>query len=92
VSHEASFGIALAPAAQRALEHDLPEAIATAIIEFLTGDLLTRPRVVGRPLVRTLDGVWAARRGAYRVLYRIDERRHVVLVIRIDHRSDAYRT
>ena len=92
MNHEASFDIALAPAAQRALAHELPESIATAIIEFISGDLLARPRVVGRPLVRTLDGVWAARRGAYRVLYRIDERRHVVLVIRIDHRSDAYRT
>ena len=66
-------------------------AVAAAIIEFITGTLIDRPRVVGKPLNEPLQGIWAARRGAYRVLYRIDEPRRTVLVIRIDHRSDAYR-
>lgn len=91
MSDEEAFGVALAPAARRALATDLPESIATAIVEFITGDLLTRPRVVGKPLVRPLESVWSARRGAYRVLYRIDERHRVILVIRIDHRSTAFR-
>lgn len=66
--------------------------MAAAIIEFITGALTEQPRVVGKPLHEPLSGVWAARRGAYRVLYRIDEPARTVLVIRIDHRSDAYRT
>ncbi|MGL5929927.1 MAG: type II toxin-antitoxin system RelE family toxin [Dermatophilaceae bacterium] len=33
----------------------------------------------------------SARRGTYRVLYRVNERRHEVVVLRIDHRRDAYR-
>lgn len=85
------YDIALAPAARRALAEDLPEPVAAAIIEFLTGSLLEHPRVVGKPLAGQLSGVWSARRGSYRVLYRIDEPQRTVLVIRIDHRRDAYR-
>ena len=39
-----------------------------------------------------LAGAFAARRGTYRVLYRINEERREVIVIRVDHRRDAYRT
>jgi mRNA-degrading endonuclease RelE of RelBE toxin-antitoxin system len=85
------YDLALGAAARRALAEDLSESVAAAIIEFITGALVTQPRVVGKPLHEPLSGVWAARRGAYRVLYRIDEPGRTVLVIRIDHRSDAYR-
>lgn len=85
------YDLALGAAARRALAEDLSESVAAAIIEFITGALVEQPRVVGKPLHEPLRGVWAARRGAYRVLYRIDEPGHTVLVIRIDHRSDAYR-
>ena len=83
--------IALSPASRRSLAEGLPEQVAAAIIEFLTGSLIDAPRTVGKPLVGQLCGVWSARRGAYRVLYRIDEPRQTVLVIRIDYRRDAYR-
>lgn len=92
MTDDSPFDLALGPAATRALAGDLSESVAAAIIEFITGALIDRPRVVGKPLNEPLQGVWAARRGAYRVLYRIDEPRRTVLVIRIDHRSDAYRT
>ena len=92
MTDDSPFDLALGPAAKRALAGNLSETVAAAIIEFITGALIERPRVVGKPLHQPLQGVWAARRGAYRVLYRIDEPRRTVLVIRIDHRSDAYRT
>ena len=38
-----------------------------------------------------LVGVWSARRGTYRVLYRINDARHESTVVRIDHRRDVYR-
>jgi len=91
VTDNSSYELALGPAARRALAEDLSESVAAAIIEFITGALIEQPRVVGKPLHEPLSGVWAARRGAYRVLYRIDESARTVLVIRIDHRSDAYR-
>jgi mRNA-degrading endonuclease RelE of RelBE toxin-antitoxin system len=86
------YELVVARPAARALAEELPEAIAVAVIDLITGALLDDPRRVGRQLRRDLAGVWAARRGTYRVLYRIDERRHEVIVVRIDHRRDVYRS
>ena len=57
----------------------------------MLGALVEAPRRVGHPLQRELAGLWAARRGAYRVVYEIDPEAAVVTVLRIDHRSDVYR-
>lgn len=77
--------------AVRALRERLPEAVAAAVIEFLTTALIEQPYRVGKPLRGQLEGIFLARRGTYRVLYGIvDEHRHVV-VYRIEHRRDAYR-
>jgi mRNA-degrading endonuclease RelE of RelBE toxin-antitoxin system len=38
-----------------------------------------------------MAGLHSARRGDYRVIYRIDEGDHRVDVLAIEHRSDAYR-
>ena len=84
------YGLLATPPAQRALDR-LPERVAAAIAELLTGDLLTAPRRVGKPLRRELAGIWSARRGSYRVLYEIDEGKQRVVVLRIDHRADIYR-
>ena len=86
----AGFELLVAPSAARSLER-LPEPVAAAVVEFLTGPLLEAPRRVGKPLVRHLAGYWSARRGAYRVVYAIDEAESLVLVVRIEHRADVYR-
>ena len=57
----------------------------------MLGPLTENPRRVGHPLQRELAGLWSARRGAYRVVYLIDEDRRAVSVLRIDHRADVYR-
>jgi mRNA-degrading endonuclease RelE of RelBE toxin-antitoxin system len=44
----------------------------------------------GKPLSRELAGYHSARRGAYRVVYRIGDAARVVHVVRIDHRSSVY--
>jgi mRNA interferase RelE/StbE len=62
----------------------LPEAVATAVIEFLTGALVENPHRVGKPLRGDLAGIYSARRGAYRVLYRIGEVEREVFALRID--------
>jgi mRNA interferase RelE/StbE len=67
-------------------------AVAAAVTEFLTGALLDNPHRVGKPLRREVSGYHSARRGAYRVIYRIDEPERTVHVVRIDHRADIYRT
>jgi mRNA-degrading endonuclease RelE of RelBE toxin-antitoxin system len=62
------YGLLVTPPAQRAMDR-LPERVAAAITELLTGDLLAAPRRVGKPLRRELSGLWSARRGSYRVIY-----------------------
>lgn len=86
------YELVVARPAARALAQELPEAVAVAVIDFITGALLDDPRRVGRQLRRELAGVWAARRGTYRVLYRIDDSRREVTVVRVDHRRDVYRS
>jgi mRNA-degrading endonuclease RelE of RelBE toxin-antitoxin system len=46
---------------------------------------------MGKPLRDDLAGIWSARRGTYRVLYRIRDDLHEVIVLRVEHRRDAYR-
>lgn len=89
--NEGSYELVLTPPARRALTDRLPEAVATAVIDFLTTALVEQPRRVGKPLREELTGLWSARRGTYRVLYRIHDEPAEVVVIRIEHRRDAYR-
>lgn len=90
-----AYALSLAPAVRRVLvegpPRGLPVAVAAAVTEFLTGALLDSPHRVGKPLARELAGYHSARRGAYRVVYRIDEPARIVHVVRIDHRADVYR-
>lgn len=91
---EDPYRLSLAPAARWALTEGpplgLPMAVAAAVGEFITGALLERPYVVGKPLTNELSGYHSARRGAYRVVYRIDDKTRIVHVVRIDHRADVY--
>jgi mRNA interferase RelE/StbE len=89
---ESSYKLVVARPAARAIAETLPEAVSAAVIDFITGSLVENPRRVGRELRRELTGIHSARRGTYRVLYRIDEASRTVTVLRIDHRSDVYRT
>lgn len=82
--------VVTAPAA-RAVQETLPEAVAFAVIDFMTGPLLDNPKRVGAPLRDELAGIWSARRGTYRILYRIDDEAREVIVLRIGHRRDIYR-
>jgi mRNA interferase RelE/StbE len=78
--------------ARRAISELLPEDVAVAAVEFLTGPLLVAPYRVGKPLRDALSGFHSARIGTqWRVLYRIDESKHTLIVQDIQHRSIAYR-
>ncbi len=88
---EHPYEIVLTPPARRAITDQLPEPVAAAVIDFVTSALLENPRRVGSPLRGDLEGIWSARRGTYRVLYRIRDDSREVVVLRIDHRRNAYR-
>jgi mRNA interferase RelE/StbE len=84
------FGVAWSPTARRDLIK-LPEKVATAAVEFLYAHVAENPHRAGAPLRLGLEGLHAARRGDYRVIYAIDDDDHVVRVVTIEHRSDVYR-
>ena len=88
---EDRYELIVARPAARAIAEILPEPVAAAVIDFITGSLLEQPHRIGRQLRKELAGIHSARRGTYRVLYRIDDDEGTVTVLRIDHRSDVYR-
>jgi mRNA-degrading endonuclease RelE of RelBE toxin-antitoxin system len=77
---------------RRALSETIPEAVAAAAYEFITGPLLVDPYRIGKRLLPPTDDRFSARRGTYRVIYRIDDKAHVVTMVDVTHRRDAYRT
>lgn len=81
------YGIAWTPTAKRALTR-LPEKVAAAAVEFIYGALAANPQRVGKPLRFELEGLHSARRGDYRVIYRIGD---VLTIVAVDHRADVYR-
>jgi mRNA interferase RelE/StbE len=85
------YELVVAGPAARAIAEQLPEAVALAVIEFITGPLVEQPHRLGAQLRRELVGLRSARRGTFRVLYRVDEEARVVTVVRVEHRSDVYR-
>lgn len=91
MSDDREYELVLTAPARRALTERLPEAVAAAVIEFITTSLVQQPRRVGKPLRGQLAGIWSARRGTYRILYRLGEQPREVIVVRIEHRRDVYR-
>jgi mRNA-degrading endonuclease RelE of RelBE toxin-antitoxin system len=65
--------------------------VAEPLVAFIFGSLSADSRRRGKPLQRELQGRWAARRGDYRVIYRLDEDSKTMYVLKIGHRSDVYR-
>ena len=84
-----TYRVVLRPAAVRALQR-MPMKISAACWEFIHGPLAENPHRVGKPLFGPLAGCHGARRGTYRIVYRIDENTRTVHVLDIDHRADIY--
>lgn len=80
------------PAARRGVAQRLPEPVAAAVLEFCDSALAVNPHRVGKPLFGPLLGCYGARRGTYRIVYRIDEKTLTVHILDVDHRADIYRT
>ena len=89
--HNDPYELRVTRPARRQLDR-LTEGTAAAIVEFMLSALIDNPHRVGGRLQRELAGLHSARRGAYRVIYEIDDDQHIVIVLRIDHRSRVYRS
>ena len=91
VSAGERYDIRFQPAARQPIAGRLPESVAAAVLEFCEAALAVNPQRVGKPLFGLLAGCHAARRGTYRIVYRIDETARIVHILDVDHRSDIYR-
>jgi mRNA interferase RelE/StbE len=92
MSEEDDYELVLTPPARRALTDRLPESVAAAVIDFSTTALIQNPQRAGKPLRGELTEIYSARRGTYRVLYRLRDQNREVIVVRIEHRCDSYRS
>ena len=86
------YELIMAPTAKKQLAEQLPESVAFAGYEFIVGPLLDNPHRVGKQLRPPLHDRYSARRGTYRVIYRIDDELQQVTVVGVFSRADAYRT
>ncbi|MGH3940259.1 MAG: type II toxin-antitoxin system RelE family toxin [Pseudonocardiaceae bacterium] len=66
-----------------------PEKVATACVEFIFGPLTANPLRLGKLLTGFLTGQHSARRGTYRVIYRI--RDQTIEIVHINDRADSYK-
>lgn len=86
----AIYSVRLEGRAERQLQR-LPQSAIDRINAVLQR-LAHNPRPRGAvKLAREAGSHWRIRVGAYRVLYEIDERHHLIDVYRIKHRRNAYR-
>ena len=91
VTESEKYKVQVSAAAARSLTA-IPPRITESLIAFIFGSLAENPRRRGKPLQRELAGTWAARRGDFRVLYRLDEDTETLTVLLVDHRADVYRS
>ena len=77
--------------ARRNIREHLPFDVAAAATETISNSIAVNPYRAGKPLNEPFDGYYSARRGTYRIIYRIDEAKHHIEIHSIRHRRDAYR-
>ncbi len=87
---ERPWGVQLTAPARRQLDR-LPISVAAAVVETL-GAISGNPRRLVKALRFELEGHWSARRGPYRIVYRIDDEERTVSVVAVPHRADVYRS
>ncbi len=85
-----AYEISWTPTAQRNLRR-VPTKVGHAVIEFIYGPLAENPQRVGKALRLGLAGLHGARRGDFRVIYRIEAGSNRIEIVAIEHRRDAYR-
>lgn len=85
---EAPWDVLVMPPARRQIDR-LPISVAAAVIETLDA-IATNPQRLGKPLRFELEGCHSARRGPYRIIYRIDNSTRSIKILAVAHRTDAY--
>lgn len=84
-----TWSVTVASTARRDLAQ-IPEKVYPAITEALLL-LEENPQRVGKPLRFDLEGIWSLHRGAFRILYQINDDDQTVRVVGVGHRGKIYR-
>ena len=92
VSDSEGWTVKLTGPARRALQGELPEAVAWAAYTFITERLPTNPHRLDGELVAPYEGCRSAHLGTYRAVYRIDESSRTIYVVAVRLRGDVYGT
>ena len=92
MSDSESWTVKLTGPARRALQQELPEAVAWAAYTFITERLPTNPYRLGGEPVAPYEGCRSAHLGTYRVVYRIDDAGRTIYVLAVRLRGDVYGT
>jgi mRNA interferase RelE/StbE len=85
----ASYKVEITVSAEKALAR-LPKAEIIRVVRAVTA-LATVPRPAGCRRLKGHEDVYRIRVGLYRVIYSIDFRCIIVVVLKVGHRKDAYR-
>ena len=83
------YKIELRRRAQRALDK-LPKTDFQAVVEAIKG-LAQTPRPRGVEKVKS-TGLWRIRQGDYRIVYASDDSRQIIIIVRVGHRREIYRS
>ena len=84
-----SYSVEITASAEKALAR-LPKADLTRVARAITA-LAADPRPAGCRRLKGHEDVYRIRVGLYRVIYSIDDRRIIVVVLKLGHRKDVYR-
>jgi mRNA interferase RelE/StbE len=84
-----AYSVIYRPSADKALKK-LPEKVQKRIVT-ATEELGSNPHPIGSLKLAGEDNLWRIRVGDYRIVYTIENKQLIVLVVRIAHRRDVYR-
>lgn len=90
-AENAPYAVSLSGQARRNVREHLSLEVAAAAMETIEGSIAVNPYRAGKASDEPFDGYYSARRGTYRIVYRIDEAKHLVEIHSIRHRREAYR-
>jgi mRNA interferase RelE/StbE len=84
-----AFRVIIRPSAAKVISK-LPPKICRQILSRIEG-LADDPRPSGCEQLKGEKGFFRIRSGDYRILYIVQDRKLIVVVVRVDHRRDVYR-
>lgn len=83
------YQIELRRRAQRVLDR-LSKTDFRAVIAAIK-ELAQTPRPRGVEKIK-ITGLWRIRQGDYRIIYAIDDNRQIIIIVRLGHRREIYRS